>query len=230
MSSWTDEIPDPAEDTAATVLFAEDTGTLPLDTRRVLAQLLLGPSLDARRQTKLWPVLLRDERAVRSRLHELFLELVIDHDQQVAFTRQVTADDLEIPILLRKTNLTFIQSALLLYLREQLIQAETRGERAVVSRDEMVEYLSAFESEGNRDQARFGRQASQAVERAKELSLLRKLRGGEERYEVSPTLKLLFRAEEIQALAATYARLVASVPPSGEDSEPAAGEDEETWA
>ena len=42
----------------------------------MLVQLLLGPAVDAQRQTKLWPVLLRDERAIRSRLHELFLREV----------------------------------------------------------------------------------------------------------------------------------------------------------
>ena len=68
--------------------FAGDTGALRLDTRRVIVQLLLGPALDARRHSKLWPVLIRDEMAVRSRLHELFLDLVIDREQEVAFTRQ----------------------------------------------------------------------------------------------------------------------------------------------
>jgi hypothetical protein len=191
----------------ASAAFAGDSGALPLDTRRVLVQLLLGPALDAQRQTKLWPMLLRDERVVRSRLHELFLELVVDHDQQVAFTRQVVDAELEVPILLRRTPLTFIQSALLLFLRQQLIQAEARGERAVLSRNEMVEHLAAYEPDDSHDPARFGKQAQGAVDTAKNLNLLRKLRGGEERYEVSPTLKLLFPAEEIQALTRTYARL-----------------------
>jgi hypothetical protein len=210
MSSWTEQVGGesemPDEERAADG-FAGDLGALPLETRRVLVQLLLGPALDAQRQTKLWPILLRDERVIRSRLHELFLDLVVDHEQQVAFTRQVVADDLDAPILLRKASLTFIQSALLLFLREQLIQAEARGERAVVSRDDMLEHLALFEPEGNRDQVKFGKQAGNAVERAKELSLLRKLRGGEERFEVSPTLKLLFPAEQIQQLTRTYERL-----------------------
>lgn len=187
--------------------FLGDSGLLPLETRRVMVQLLLGPALDARRQTKLWPVLLRDERLLRSRFHELFLEIVIDHEQQVAFTRQVVDDQLDVPVLLRKASLTFIQSALLLYLREQLIQAEARGERAVVSRDDMVGHLSVFEPTGNPDHARFEKQMVGAIERGKDLSLLRKLRGSDERYEVSPTLKLLFAAEQIQALADTYARI-----------------------
>lgn len=221
--------------------FRGDEGELPIDTRRVLVQLLLGPALDAQRQNKLWPILLRDERVLRSRLHELFLELVIDHDQQVAFTRQVVDPELEMPVLLRRASLTFIQSALVLFLREQLTAADARGERAVVSRDEMVEHLGAYERDDNSDQAKFARQAHSAIDRCKELTLLRRLRSGEERYEVSPTLKLLFPAEEIQALMRAYANLaeraargelsLTSLPPSKRPSaspEPHADEDDDT--
>ena len=191
-------------------LFAGDCGQLPLDARRVLVQLLLGPSLDARRQTRLWPALLRDEAVVRSRLHDLFLDLVIDHEQQVAFTRQVVSAQLDVPILLRKASLTFIESALLLFLRQRLTQADAQGERAVVALHEMTEHLSVYERERNPDRARFERQTANAVEKAKKLSLLQRIRGGEERYEVSPTLKLLFAAEEIQQLTRLYAALAAA--------------------
>ena len=201
MSSSTEET-EPLQGSNA--VFVGDSAELPLETRRVLVQLLSGPVLDAQRQTKLWPVLLRDEDTLRTRLHELFLELVVDYDQQVAFTRQVVDPEVDIPILLRKTTLTFLQSALLLYLREQLIQADARGERAVTAREDMIEHLSVFDRDRNTDQAKFRKQAEAAVDEAAALNLIRKLRGGEERYEVSPTLKLLFSAEEIQALTRSY--------------------------
>ncbi|SDT33798.1 protein of unknown function [Pseudomonas asplenii] len=187
--------------------FRGDTGELPIDTRRVLVQLLLGPSVDARRQSRLWPVLLRDEAVIRSRMHDLFLEVVIDHEQRVAFTRQVVSEDLDIPILLRKASLTFLETALLLFLRQRLTQADAQGERAVVSLDDMKEHLSVFEKESNPDHAKFGRQIVNAVDKAKKLSLLQFIRGSGERFEVSPTLKLLFSAEEIQELTRTYATL-----------------------
>lgn len=206
--SWSTDSEEPASDPPFERSFAADTGELSIETRRVLVQLLLGPALDAERHTKLWPALLRDERVVRARLHELFLELVVDRDQRVAYTRQVVDAELEFPVLLRKAPLTFLQSALVLYLREQLIVAEARGERAVVSRAELIEHLSAYEPTHNRDQAKFMKQAAGAVDRAKDLNLLRKLRGADERFEVSPTLKLLFSAEEILSLTATYRELV----------------------
>lgn len=210
--------------------FAGDTGTLAQDTRRVLVQLLLGPSIDATRQRRLWPVLLRDQDLLRSRLHDLFLDLVVDVEQQVAFTRQVVADDIDAPVLLRKSQLGFLDSALVLYLRQRLIQAESQGERAVVSADEMAAQLAVFERNANPDAARFARLVASAIEKAKKLNLLRPLAGGDQRFEVAPTLKLLFPAEQIQALTHTYRALAdggASLPAAGGASGAGAADDDD---
>ena len=189
-------------------LFAGDRGRLAQDTRRVLVQLLLGPSVDSRRQSKLWPVLLRDEAALRERLHDLFLDLIVDREQGVAFTRQVVAPEIDPPILLRRTNLTFFDSVLLIYLRKRLSQSVAQDERAVVSAQEISEHLTTFEKQGNVDQSRFARHIDKTIERATKLSLLHRLRGSADRYEISPTLKLLFPAEEIQELITTYRKLL----------------------
>src|ERR1700739_4821852 len=113
-------------------LFSDDMGTLTLDARRVLIQLLAGPSLEARRHSKLWPLLMCNESLIRSRLSELFLDLIIDHDLQVAFTRQMDMDGLDAPILLRRIQLTFIDSVLILFLRQKLAQTDAQGVRAVI--------------------------------------------------------------------------------------------------
>ncbi len=193
----------------ATALFANDTGELPLDTRRVLVQLLSGPSLDGRRHQKLWPVLLRDEAVVRRRLCELFLDLVIDRDLQVAFTSQVDAGELDVPILLRRSQLTFIDSVLLLYLRQRLTLADSHGERAVISLDEITENLMLYERAASTDRAGFNKRINASVEKAKKQNILQKIRSSEDRFEISPTLKLLFSAEEILGLTALYERMAA---------------------
>lgn len=119
----------------------------------------------------------------------------------------MAADDIEIPVLLRRANLTFLESVLLLFLRQRLTQAETQLERAVVSWQDMLEHLSVYEKTGNVDHARFDKQCHGAIEKAKKLNLIQKIRGAEDRFEVSPTLKLLFPAEEIEALTRTYRQL-----------------------
>jgi len=191
----------------AAALFAGDTGELRLDTRRVFAQLLAGPSLDGRRHSKLWPALMRDEDLIRARLCELFLELVVDRDLQVAFTRRAEVGDLEAPVLLRVAQLTFLDSVLLLFLRQRLTEADAQGQRAVVSTEEMVEHLSVYERAVNTDRAGFNRRTQASIEKIKKHSILQKIRSSDDRYEISPTLKLLFSAEAILALTQVYQRM-----------------------
>ena len=104
-------------------------------------------------------------------------------------------------------SLSFLETALLLFLRARLTHADAQGERAVVSLQEMHDHLQVFERTGNTDRAKFDKQMTTAVEKAKKLNLVRALAGGDKRFEVAPTLKLLFTAEEIQGLARTYASL-----------------------
>ena len=199
-------LPEPVHAIPGT-LFPGDTGQLALDTRRVLVQLLAGPSLEARRHGKLWPVLVRDEDVLRQRLAELFLELVIDRDTQVAFTRQADTAELEVPLLLRRAQLTFLDSVLVLYLRQRLTLADSHGERAVVALDEMLEHLTLYERAASTDRAGFARRVSASVEKVKKHNILSKIRGSEDRFEISATLKLLFSAEEIQNLATLYQKM-----------------------
>lgn len=209
--NWSDNLPERemleaegAEKESSQAFYHGDRGELSLDARRVLVQLLAGPSLDGQRHSILWPILMRDEAVIRSRLSELFLELVIDRDLQVAFTRQADTGDLDVPRLLRRANLTFLDSILLLHLRQRLTQAEAHGDRAVISTDEIVEFLGVYEQAGNTDRALFEKRIHASIEKIKKHSILRKIRSSEDRFEISPTLKLLFSAEEIQALTQIY--------------------------
>ncbi|MFW8566260.1 DUF4194 domain-containing protein [Orrella sp. 11846] len=211
--SWSEEDENVAQEgeaaqTDTDVLFVGDYGELALETRRVLVQLLAGPSLDARRHSKLWPILVRDEIAVRRFLAELFLELVVDLDMQVAFTRQADTGELDVPILLRRVQLTFIDSILLLYLRQRLTQAESQGDRAVVSTEEITEFLSLYERAASTDRAGFVKRVHASIEKIKKHSILQKIRASDDRFEVSPTLKLLFSAEEIQGLTRLYQQMI----------------------
>jgi len=180
-SSEYEETSEGAEPDSPAGLFAGDSGELPLDTRRVLAQLLAGPSLDGRRHSKLWPALARDEAVIRRRLPELFLDLVIDQDLQVAFTRQADVGDLETPILLRRAQLTFLDSVLLLYLRQMLTHADARGERAVVATEEILGHLSIYERAVSTDRAGFIKRVHASIEKIKKHSILLKIRSSDNR-------------------------------------------------
>ncbi|MFT4249303.1 MAG: DUF4194 domain-containing protein [Pseudomonas sp.] len=212
------EVQDAADAGTPLALFPGDAGRLPLEARRALCQLLSGPSVDAQRHGRLWPALLRSEAAIRAALSELFLELVLDREAGIAFTRQADTGELEAPVLLRSSPLTFIDSALLLHLRQQLAEADVRGQRAVVEEAELAEALSVYEKNLSTDRAGFARRVAAAVVKMKDNHILTRLRGEQERYEVSPALKLLFSAEDVAALIQVYRQLRDTAEPAGEDS------------
>lgn len=203
-------------------LYPGDTGSLPFDARRVLCQLLAGPSVDSERHALLWPVLLREETAVRARLSELFLDLVLDRDMGVAFLRQADTGELDSPTLLRTHPLTFIDSVLLLGLRQRLAEAQAHGQRAVVEESDLHAQLSVYEPTQGTDRAGFTKKINAAIEKMKKNSVLQPIRGSDGRHEISPVLRLLFSAEDVQALGQVYRGLA-----GGQDSGAASDTDEE---
>lgn len=185
-------------------LFFKDTGSLELEARRVLVKLLKGPSVDASRHPKLWQALLKYQRMIESRLSELFLQLIVDQDMQVAFCRQADTGDLEVPSLLRQTKVAFLGTVLLLYLRKRLTESSAKGERAIITAAEMGDHLRLFEKANSTDKAGFEKRINNGIEHCKKYAILQEMPGGETRYEISPTLKLLFSVEEIQGLQQRY--------------------------
>lgn len=183
-------------------LFAGDHGSLPMDTRQALCRLLLGPFINA--DSPLWSCILRDEATLRSRLADAFLDLVIDRDRQVAFTRQADVGELDAPVLQRSQPLTFIESVLLLHLRQRLVEADTQDQRAVISLAEIREVLELYLPAGN-DASKMEKRISAAVRKFDNNNVLLSIRGSQDRYEVSPVLRLMFTAGDVEDLLKVYA-------------------------
>jgi hypothetical protein len=149
-------------------------------------------------------------------LSELFLDLVIDRELQIAFTRQLDIEELDVPILLRRAQLTFIDSVLIIHLRQKLAQADALGIRAVIATEEIEEYLAIYERSSNTDRAGFTKRIQASIEKVKKHNILQKIRSSDNRFEISPTLKLLFSAEEIQALTHLYKNMIMGAIPQVE--------------
>jgi hypothetical protein len=192
------------------VLWDGDNGTLREPSRRVLVQLLRGPYLSASRHGNLWTALLSDEDAVRSSLADLFLDLVTDHAAQVAFVRNTSAD-VDAPKVMRTATLTFLDTALLLHLRQTLLQ-ESGGRKTIVGADEVADQLQVYRGKDNADIAGFSKRINSSWQKMVEYGLLA-ASSTEGRFEVSPVLRLVFGAEEIAAVQAEYRRLAAEVEP-----------------
>lgn len=188
-------------------LFPTDTGALPYDARLALCKLLSGPCMDP--LSPHWPALLRDEAPIRARLSEVFLDLVVDRERKVAFTRPADTGDLDTPVLLRSTQLSYLESVLLLHLRQTLVEADSQGQRAVVEEGELLETLEVYAAGNGGDRVGAAKRMHAAIEKMRKNTILQGIRGEDRRYEVSPTLRLLFTAEDVIALGKTYRALAA---------------------
>lgn len=204
-------------------LWGGDKGTLREPSRRVLVQLLRGPYLSASRHGNLWTALLSDEDAVRSRLADLFLDLVTDHAAQVAFVRN-TSGDVDAPKVMRTATLTFLDTALLLHLRQALLQ-ESGGRKTIIGADEAADQLQVYRGKDNADIAGFSKRINSSWLKMVKYGLLAAT-STEGRFEVSPVLRLVFGTEEIAAVQAEYQRLAAEAEP-GSAELPDTGEETE---
>lgn len=190
-------------------LWPGDPGTLPLDVRRTLVALLRGPYVSPQRAPELWSTLLAHEGVIRRRLGDLLLDLAIDADTEVAFTRNLVPDpdfDRPVPSVLRGVSLTFIDSALLLHLRHLLLQGAAQHERVVVGRDELDAHMRAYSASSGHDEAQFGKRLLASINKMIKWSLLLPT-DTEERWEISTALGLILTADEISGIEAEYERL-----------------------
>lgn len=190
-------------------LFPGDAGILSDDVRRVLVQLLQGPYVSRAGHPRPWTALLTHEDVVRSRLGDLFLELVMDREAGFAFIRKVTPEGIDVPGVVRTSRLTLIDTALLLHLRDRLLRAEAQDTRVIVGREEIEDHLSVYRATSGTDPATFTKRVNASVEKMKKNSVLRST-AATDRYEISPILALVFGADEVLAVTRELRRLRAS--------------------
>ena len=198
-------------------LWQGDTGTLHEASRRVLLELLKGPYVSGAQNPGLWAALVADQATIRSRLHDLFLDLVLDEYDEFAFTRKVETHELQVPSALRAERLTFLDTAMLLVLRQFLLAAPGE-ERVIVGQDEVYEQLSVYR---DGDESTFQRNLNGSWGRM--VNRLRVLHSaGEERFQISPMVRFLIDEERVRELTAVYRR-IAGVEDAGTDGSPEHG-------
>src|SRR5699024_1662485 len=152
-----------------------------------------GPYVSGVQSPQLWAALIADEGLVRSRLHELFLDLVIDPVDEFAFTRKIVTDEIEAPAAVRSERLTFLDTAMLLVLR-QLLLAAPGEKRVIVDREEVYERLAIYRTGG---ESTFQRNLNGSWSRmSNRLRVLHK--AGEDRFEISPMVQFLIAADPVR--------------------------------
>jgi len=184
-----------------------DHGELDPATRRVLLSLIRGPYLRADEQTKVLSALVRNEEVVRTRLADLYLDLVLDMDAGVAFVRNLEIDDA--PKVVRAHRLTVLDTALVLFLRRRLLAGQTSSARTFVGRDEIEDQLRSYQRLTTSDRKGFADRITASINKMTKNSVLLSA-GAEDRWEISPVLALVFGADEVAAVTADLTRMVES--------------------
>lgn len=203
-------------------------GRLPPEARRVLVSLMRQGVVLAARKAKVFEALVRHEDAIRSHLAELYLQLVLDERAGVAFIQSRTAESLaneeeasddgdalaaelddaaDGATLIAKRTLSLYDTLLLLILRKHYQDRESAGEQRIVIDIERVEsafvpFLPLTASERS-DR----RQLNAAMTRLLEKRLLSRVRGDDERFEITPVIRYVVDAAFLQTLLAEYQRL-----------------------
>ena len=197
-------------------LWEGDLGTLQEQSRRALLTLLKGPYLSGRDNPRLWTALVADTNAIRSRLNDLYLDLVLDPREEFAYTVRPERAESGAPNALRTEKMSFIDTAMLLVLR-QLTLTSDAGERLIVGKDEVYDALSIYRTA---DQVTFRGNLNAAWGRMHaKYRLLHKVE--DDRSEVSPMVRYLVDEDRVKSLMETYAGLAKT-----NSSEVGGGEDD----
>ena len=137
-------------------------GRIPEPARRALVSLLMNRYVSRTRHRIAWEGIVAYESDLRVRLDEMYLDLILDHEAEVAFKRQQDGDDVP-RVLRREKALTRDASFVLIFLRREYAFADPDDGPVVISRDQISEFLRAYREDGDSDDARFSRRVDAAI-------------------------------------------------------------------
>ncbi|WP_412868268.1 DUF4194 domain-containing protein [Cellulomonas sp. 179-A 4D5 NHS] len=184
---------DPAE------LFAGDSGTLDADVRTVLVRLLQRRFLTAEKNRAQWRTLLDHQQVIESRLHDLFVHLVVDHERGVAYKKQVRSAELDVPVLLRDDAYSRAETLVLVHLRTVFQRERGAGETSVrVDVEELEQTALTYFDPDDTNVATRQREIRAAVTRLAKDGLIEEESEG--RYRVTPLVEVVLSNERLAEL------------------------------
>lgn len=184
-----------------TSLFEGDAGHLTLSGRRLLVALLKHQILTEEHHPDEWSTLMELRAVVKSRLNDMFLDLVIDEQRGVAYKTQVRAETVgRFPTLVRDAAYNREETLLLVFLRSRYLAEHTDGATKVrVDLDECVDAIMEYRPAHATDDVGDERRAINAVESLSAAGILHKT-SDETRLVISPAIETLLPVEKLRAL------------------------------
>jgi hypothetical protein len=200
---------------------------LPEPARRALVSLLLNRYICRARHRVAWEGILTFENDLRARLDEMYLDLVVDHETEVAFKQQQDGEDFP-RVLRREKALSRDASFVLIFLRREYAFADPDDGPVMVTRDQIAEFLRPYREDGDSDDARFSRRVDAAINTlAKPWQILEPDPAVNYLFTISPVVVPLVGPDEMRRFEAAFRQAAAghgSAPPPDGDA-PEGGED-----
>ncbi|WP_408895751.1 DUF4194 domain-containing protein [Nocardioides sp. R1-1] len=195
-----DDLDEVADETSVS-LFEGDEGGLEYAQRHALVTLLKQRFISARTHPRDWQVLVENERVIRSRLNDLFLDLQVDPTREVAWKRQATSETASrFPTLLHDTAWSREETLVLVHLRDRLRAGLASGDaRVYIDREDIVDYVASFRPLHATDEAGDEKRARNAVVSIVKAGLLIGS-ATDDRYEISEAVEPLLPIELLHEL------------------------------
>ena len=208
------------ESTSTHALFDGDEGGLSLAQRKALVVLLKNRFVSSQSHPEEWRALTDSPGMVRARLNDLFLDLHLDSERQVAFKYQVTPEAAaRFPTLLHATEWTREETILLVHLRSLAHAAHAAGElRVFVDRQDLMEAVASMRPDTATDQVRDGGRTKKAIEALVSAGLLVG-RKDDDRFEIARAVDVILPLERLQQLL-TWIRADGAESTAGQDGPP----------
>ena len=184
-------------------LFEGDEGGLEMGQRQTLVTLLKQRFISARTHPRDWPVLIEHERLLRGRLNDLFLDLMIDRDREVAWKRQAVSESgARFPTLLHDTAWSREETLVLVHLRDRYRAGRAAGDtRVFIDREDVIDHIASFRPTHATDESGDEKRARAALASVVKSGLLIGA-VGDERYEISEAIEPLLPLDLLADLVA----------------------------
>lgn len=182
-------------------LFEGDEGRLDLDQRRTMVALMKNRYISAAQHPQEWRTLTSDPVTFKSRLNDMFLDLHIDAENEVAHKRQALPEGGgRFPTLLHDIAYNREETLLLVYLRQKYQSEMNAGlEVVILDRDDMIEYVAGYRPSHATDHSGDERRVANAVESLMKAKILLKT-PDPARLRVSPVLPVLLPMPRLHEL------------------------------
>jgi hypothetical protein len=156
----------------------------------------------------LWQSLLSLQARVREYVAVLGMELILDEAEGHAYLKQrpPREGEPELPRLVQRRQLSYPISLLLALIRKKLAEADAQSgdTRLILGREEIIDLARNFFADSP-NSARLTDKLAGHIGKLVDMGFLRRLQGGEERYEVGRILKSFVDAQWLQEFEARLA-------------------------